>query len=86
MNISRNSDDDLKILKISVYRIAGAQAVVISRFGDRDIMHVLVCMPTRGMSTNHALVLDLLWTCPSSQNGGCQHVSDDFIKNAFVLP
>ena len=33
--ISRNSDDDLKILKISVYRIAGAQAAVISRFGDR---------------------------------------------------
>ena len=44
-------------------------------------------MATRGMSTNHALVLDLLRTCPSSQNGGCQHVvSDDFIKNAFVLP
>ena len=44
-------------------------------------------MATRGMATNHALVLDLLWTCPSSQNGGCQHVvSDDFIKNAFVLP
>ena len=35
VNISRNSDDDLKILKISVYRIAGAQAAVISRFGDR---------------------------------------------------
>ena len=32
VNISRNSDD---ILKISVYKIAGAQAVVISRFGDR---------------------------------------------------
>ena len=44
-------------------------------------------MATRGMSTNHTLVLDLLWTCPSSQNGGCQHVvSDDFIKNASVLP
>ena len=44
-------------------------------------------MATRGMSTNHALVLDLLRTCPSSQNGRCQHVvSDDFIKNAFVLP
>ena len=35
VNISRNSDDDLNILKISVYRIAGAQAAVISRFGDR---------------------------------------------------
>ena len=35
VNISRNSDDDLKILKISVKRIAGAQAAVISRFGDR---------------------------------------------------
>ena len=35
VNISRNSDDDLKILKTSVYRIAGAQADIISRFGDR---------------------------------------------------
>ena len=35
VNISRNSDDDLNILKISVYRIVGAQAAVISRFGDR---------------------------------------------------
>ena len=35
VNISTNSDDDLNILKISVYRIAGAQAAVISRFGDR---------------------------------------------------
>ena len=34
VNISRNSDDDLRILKISVYRIAGTQAV-ISQFGDR---------------------------------------------------
>ena len=34
-NISRNSDDVLKILKICVYRIAGAQAAVISRFCDR---------------------------------------------------
>ena len=44
-------------------------------------------MAARGMSTNHALALDLLQTCRSSQNGGCQHVvNDDFIKNAFVLP
>ena len=34
-NIFRNSDEDLKILKISFYRIAGAQATVMSWFGNR---------------------------------------------------
>ena len=91
-NISRNSDDDLKIC---VYRIAGAQAALISRFGDRNkpfcVMNKCVfwcawpleeCPPI-----THEHLICRRPVPVSSQSGRCQHVvSDDFIKYAFVLP